>query len=74
MRLPSKMGASPGRLRTSVDFRKLYVPFDGLVFFAAAGDGDQFALLLSGNHEVYIWNQEDDSRRRIASTVIRFED
>lgn len=60
------------RFRTSVDFRKLYMPFDGLVFFADAGNGDQFALSLSGNHEVYVWNHEDDSRRWVASTVMRY--
>lgn len=49
-------------LRTSEDFRELYMPFDGLVFFADAGNGDQFALSLSGNCEVYVWDHENDSR------------
>ena len=31
--------------RTSPDFRKLYMPFDPLLFFADGGNGDQFALL-----------------------------
>lgn len=58
--------------RNSPAFRRLYMPFDGLVFFADAGNGDQFALSLSGNHEVYVWNHVDDSRMWVAPTVIRY--
>lgn len=60
------------RFRNSTDFRRLYMPFAGLVFFADAGNGDQFALSLSGNHEVYVWNHMDDSRMWVAPTVIRY--
>lgn len=58
--------------RTNRDFRELYMPFDGLVFFADAGNGDQFALSLSGNGEVYVWNHEDDSRTWIAPSVLGY--
>ncbi|KHL02427.1 SMI1/KNR4 family protein [Sinomonas humi] len=60
------------RFRKNVDFRRLYMPFVGLVFFADAGNGDQFALSLGGNHEVYVWNHVDDSRMWVAPTVIRY--
>ncbi|MGH3703698.1 MAG: SMI1/KNR4 family protein [Agromyces sp.] len=53
-------------------FRDLYMPFAGLVFFADAGNGDQFAVSLSGNHEVYVWNHEDDSRIWVAPTVMSY--
>lgn len=57
--------------RNNSDFRRLYMPFAGLVFFADAGNGDQIAVSLSGNHEVYIWNHLDDSRVWVAPTVMR---
>lgn len=60
------------RFRTGADFRRLYMPFSGIVFFADAGNGDQFAVSLSGNNEVYVWNHEDDSRTWVAPTVMRF--
>ena len=48
------------------------MPFDGMVFFADAGNGDQFGIALSGNQEVYVWNHEDDSRTWVAPTVIAY--
>jgi hypothetical protein len=58
--------------RANVEFRDLYMPFDGLVFFADAGNGDQFALSLSGNREVYVWSHEDDSRTWVAPSVMAY--
>lgn len=58
--------------RTSTEFADLYMPFDGLVFFADAGNGDQFFMSLSGNNEVYVWDHESDSRTWIAATVLRY--
>ncbi|MEF3404817.1 SMI1/KNR4 family protein [Agromyces sp. CCNWLW203] len=60
------------RFRDDDDFRNLYMPLAGLVFFADAGNGDQFAVLLSGDHEIYVWNHEDDSRIWVAPTVMRY--
>ena len=60
------------RFRNSAEFLQLYMPFHGLVFFADAGNGDQFALSLSGNHEVYVWNHVNDSRVWVASTVTQY--
>ena len=60
------------RFRTHGQFRELYMPFDGLVFFADAGNGDQFGLSLSGDQEVYAWDHEDDSRTWIASSVMAY--
>lgn len=58
--------------RTDDDYRELYMPFDGMLFFADAGNGDQFAISLAGNREIYIWNHEDDSRSWVASTVLAY--
>jgi hypothetical protein len=58
--------------RTDDQFRDLYMPFDGLVFFADAGNGDQFALSLSGNCEVYVWDHETDSRSWVAPSVMAY--
>jgi hypothetical protein len=58
--------------RTYPDFRELYMPFDGLVFFADAGNGDQFALSLTGNCEVFLWDHENDSRTWVATSVMKY--
>ena len=58
--------------RSEPSFRELYMPFDGLVFFADAGNGDQFFVSLRGNNDVYWWNHEDDSRTWVAPTAMRF--
>jgi hypothetical protein len=58
------------RFRTS--FRDLYMPFDGLLFFADAGNGDQFAFAVKPEgprDEVFIWDHEDDSRRWYAASL-----
>lgn len=59
------------RFRDDEALRGLYLPFTGLVFFADAGNGDQFAVSLHGDHEVYVWNHVDDSRARVAPTIMR---
>ena len=58
--------------RIDEQFRELYMPFEGLIFFADAGNGDQFALSLSGNHEVYVWDHETDSRTWVAPSVMAY--
>lgn len=58
--------------RTNDDYREHYMPFDGLVFFADAGNGDQFGIALAGNQEIYVWDHEDDSRTWVAPTILRF--
>ena len=67
-----RIGEDNARFRADEDFRKLYMPFDGMVFVADAGNGDQFAVSLSGNQEVYVWNHEDDSRTWVAPTLMRY--
>lgn len=61
--------------RSSPDFAQLYMPFDSLLFFADAGNGDQFAFPITpaGTREdVFVWNHEDDSRRWYASSLEQY--
>ena len=55
------------------DYKDLYMPFDHLLFFADAGNGDQFAFtILNGKtqkSDVYVWNHEDDSRHWVAPSL-----
>jgi hypothetical protein len=62
--------------RTRLDFRQLYMPFDCLLFFGDAGDGDQFAYaILDGEirrDDVYRWCHETDSREWAASSLRQY--
>jgi len=58
--------------RTGGNLRELYMPFDGILFFADAGNGDQFGLSLSGNNDVFAWDHEDDSRRWVADSALAY--
>ncbi len=62
--------------RANADFAELYMPFDPLLFFADAGNGDQFAFcLLAGEvrkDDVFVWNHEDDSRTWAAPSLERY--
>ncbi len=60
------------RIAHDQHFAELYMPFDGLVFFSEAGNGDQFAMSLSGNQDVFVWDHENDSRTWVAPTIMRF--
>lgn len=60
------------QFRTEPAFAELYMPFEGLVFFADAGNGDQFFVSLRGNNEVYIWDHESDSRTWVAATFMTY--
>ena len=59
--------------RESVSFRTLYMPFEGLLFFADAGNGDQFAFAVAGGQvrrsDIFVWNHEDDSRTWLAKDL-----
>jgi hypothetical protein len=53
--------------RGNDDFQRLYMPFDPLLFFADAGNGDQFALVPhTGRPDVFAWDHENDSRTWVA--------
>ncbi|WSL80461.1 SMI1/KNR4 family protein [Kitasatospora sp. NBC_01266] len=49
------------------------MPFDPLLFFADAGNGDLFALLPRiGRPDVFVWNHEDDSRTWVAPSLAKY--
>jgi len=56
-------------------FAELYMPFDALLFFADAGNGDQFAFPLTSagaRDDVFVWDHESDSRRWYASSLEQY--
>lgn len=59
--------------RENEDFKELYMPFDSLLFFADAGNGDQFAYPIVNNNickdDIFVWNHENDSRTWVASSL-----
>ncbi len=67
-----RIAADNAHFRSNSEFADLYMPFDGLVFFADAGNGDQFFVSLRGTHDVYVWDHEGDSRTWVAPTVLGY--
>jgi hypothetical protein len=57
-------------MRTKVETYPYNMPFDHLLFFADAGNGDQFAFPIGNDNKVrekvFVWKHEDDSRAYIA--------
>lgn len=64
--------------RSRPDFDQLYMPFDHLLFFADAGNGDQFAYTICGGEvrkpDIFVWNHEDDSRTWVAPDLRTYLD
>ena len=54
-------------------FKEMYMPFDHLLFFADAGNGDQFAFaILNGvmhRPHIFVWNHIDDGRTWVAPSL-----
>lgn len=59
------------RFRTNVEYAGIFMPFDPILFFADAGNGDQFGLVVSpvDRDDVFVWNHVDDSRTWGAADV-----
>jgi hypothetical protein len=59
-------------MRDNPDFSELYMPFDNLLFFGEAGNGDLFCLRVLSHvvkPEVFAWNHETDGREWIAPSL-----
>ncbi len=60
--------------RVFAEFRDLYMPFDPLLFYADAGNGNQFAYRICGGKilgcEVFVWDHETDSRTWVAPSLV----
>lgn len=63
-------------VRSNGSFKDLYMPFDCLLFFADAGNGDQFAYPIQNGeirrNDVFVWNHEDDSRTWVAPSLKQY--
>lgn len=61
---------------SNADFKELYMPFDHMLFFADAGNGDQFFYPITGNQlarqDIYVWKHEDDSRAWVAPSLEKY--
>lgn len=60
--------------RGNEEFRDLYMPFNHLLFFGDAGNGDQFAFPIDADGvihrpDVFAWNHENDSRIWVAPSM-----
>jgi hypothetical protein len=62
--------------RSKKSFRKLYMPFDSLLFFCDSGSGDQFAFAIHDGvirrPDVFVWDHEDDSRTWVAPSLEKY--
>ncbi|HEY3762215.1 MAG TPA: SMI1/KNR4 family protein [Verrucomicrobiae bacterium] len=71
-----RIAADNLKYRSYPDFRDLYMPFDSLLFFADAGNGDQFAFAIRNNQiqspNIYVWNHENDSRTWVAPSLEKY--
>lgn len=72
----AEMARQNREFRTNPDFRRLYMPFDSLLFFGEAGNGDQFFHRILDGHvrhpDVYLWDHENDSRTWRAGSLAIF--
>lgn len=64
--------------RANPDFREIYMPFECLLFFGDAGNGDQFAFSICAGvirrDDVFAWEHEDDSRSWVAPSLRMYLD
>jgi hypothetical protein len=61
------------RFRTTMSAH--YMSFESLLFFADAGNGDQFAFPITSQgarDDVFVWDHESDSRRRYAGSLAQY--
>ncbi len=63
-------------MRTSVLLRESYMPFENLLFFANAGNGDRFAFsIIQGairRPDIFVWDHENDSRTWVAPSLRQY--
>lgn len=60
-------------MRINLIYHEYHMPFDNLLFFADAGNGDQFGFrIIQGKikqPDVFAWNHEDNSRMWVAPSL-----
>ncbi len=61
--------------RESPDLRGLYMPFNHMLIFGGAGNGDLFFFPVHSDgslaHAVFLWDHESDSRSYFANSFLR---
>lgn len=66
------------RFRALPAFNELYLPFDALLFFGDAGNGDQFASFVLGGEvrrsDIFVWDHKTDSRTWVTPSIGVFYD
>lgn len=64
------------QIRNNQILKENYMPFENLLFFADAGNGDLFGYFIidksAQKDAIYVWNHEDDSPNRVASSLKEF--
>lgn len=62
--------------RSNTNFADPYMPFEHLLFFADAGNGDQFAYPIQYGKirrpDVFVWDHESDDRRWVAGSLKQY--
>lgn len=59
--------------RNHPDYPSAYMPFEPLLFFADAGNGDQFAFVIRDRlADVFVWDHETDSRTMVAPSLATY--
>ncbi|MEU8542115.1 SMI1/KNR4 family protein [Streptomyces sp. NPDC048717] len=67
------IGTENRSLRDDAELASLYMPFDPLLFFGDAGNGDLFALLSGIDRpDVFVWDHETDSRTWVAPNLATY--
>ncbi|WP_432825178.1 SMI1/KNR4 family protein [Dactylosporangium sp. CA-092794] len=60
-------------LRNDATLAGLYMPFEPMLFFADAGNGDQFAFVMRDRPaDVFVWDHETDSRTMVAPSLATY--
>lgn len=60
--------------RHSEIMKEIYEPFDNILFFGDAGNGDRFGYLIDSENKnnIISWNHENDERLLIATNLKKF--
>jgi hypothetical protein len=62
--------------RSDENFKRIYMPFDCLLFIGDSGNGDNFGYSIHEGviwkTDIYAWNHEDDSRTWVAPDLETF--
>jgi len=71
-----RIAADNVAFRRNAEFHKLYMPFEPLLFFGDAGNGDQFAYAITAGvvrrTDIFVWDHENDSRTWVAPCLLRY--